>query len=148
MLCVSVIDYSVCVSQFSQYNMVVNSPKKVSPHQEKKLLYFKWVWNKVHYFLIALGHIRKIALLKSHTHPCFCRYIALGLPGHVRSFTSPVAQNLSLHRRIVLGSILSWCAVSFSDTFPRIQQTRYSPWYAEALASCVPTVSNVTTNVN
>ena len=92
------------------------------------LIYKKWVWNnKVLDIWLTLGHIRKVAVLKSRTRPlssCRCH------PGSSRTrtvFTSPVERNLSLHHlHIVSGSILSWRPVSLTH-FPASNNTEFPP---------------------
>ena len=62
------------------------------------LIFEKWVWkNEVLHIWTTLGHIRKVAVLKSRTHPhlsCLCHP---GFSKHTDCLYSPVKQDLSLH---------------------------------------------------
>ena len=82
----------------------------------------KWVWNnKVLDIWLTLGHIRKVALLKSRTHPC------LSCQCHPGSFSTRTVFYLTSSMESIPPS-MNCCVISpkltgsFSDAFPSIQQ--------------------------
>ena len=100
----------------------------------------KWVWNtKVLDIWLTLGHIRKVAALKTRTRPCLSCGSHPGSSSTRTVFYLSVERNLSLHVHIVSRSILSWRAVSLMH-FPASNNPQFSLWYAEAIAQGLPKV--------
>ena len=87
----------------------------------------KWMWNKWALDIwLALGHIRKVAVVKSPTRPSLSCWCHLG-SSSTRAIFSLSSRTESIpHLQIVSGSILSWRTV-FSDVFSHIQQPAILP---------------------
>ena len=74
------------------------------------LIYDKWVWNnEVLDIQLTLGHIGKVAFLKSRTLPANLIDTTLGLPAHERTFTLQEEWNLSLCLQTVFFVLFCFC---------------------------------------